>query len=172
VVDAVGAVAGGNFNALPSADLFSGEMLQLHTSLSTMVGNLAGLVRTAESKTAEAEAQTSKANEAVQEAEEARKKSENAKREGMFHAAEQLKEIVLQTRKAAEDLRHHTDRAASGATAQSRHAAEAEQATVKMNEAVRKVAGNSTSAFDTAGRHHRQGRTRSGKGTRGQRSYH
>ena len=163
VVDAAHAIAGGDFKALPPARFFNGEMLALHTSLNSMVSELAELVATSATKTKEAEEQTRKATEALKSADEARRQAENAKREGMLQAARQLEAIVQQTHKAADLLHEQITQAVHGAESQNRHTGETATAMEEMNATVMEVARNSAQASESA--HNTTEKAEQGAGT-------
>ncbi|MGJ3523836.1 methyl-accepting chemotaxis protein [Nitratidesulfovibrio sp. D1] len=150
LVAASGRVAAGEFDALPDARHFSGELLDLHGSLRAMVGNLGELLGTAKAKTAEAEEQTRKAENALREAEEARLRGEQARKEGIRHTAERLEGIVANVRNASHELAGQVDEARSGAEVQRARTAEAATAMEQMNASVLEVAANASRAAESA----------------------
>ena len=150
LVEAAGGIAAGDFKALPEARFFSGELAKLRQSLHLMVEELAKLVETSRTKSAEAEEQTRKATAALAEAEEARKRAEQARREGLLQAAGQLEGIVAGTRKTAESLVRYINTAVQGAGRQSRHAGETATAMDQMNATVRDVTQSSSRTAQTA----------------------
>ena len=150
LVDASGAVARGDFNALPEARHFSGELLTLHGSLKTMVERLGELVATSEAKTREAEDQTRNAQRALQEAEEAKQAGERARRDGIMQTATRLENIVDQVRSASQGLAGQVDEATQGANVQRSRTTEAATAMEQMNASVLEVASNASRAAESA----------------------
>ncbi|EGY24094.1 HAMP domain protein, partial [Desulfovibrio sp. A2] len=150
LVTASGRVASGDFDALPDARHFSGELLDLHSSLKTMVTNLGDLLATGKAKTAEAEQQTRKAEQALHEAEEARLRGEQARMDGIRHTAERLEGIVSNVRNASHELAGQVDEARSGAEVQRARTAEAATAMEQMNASVLEVAANASRAAESA----------------------
>ncbi len=150
LVVAAEAVAGGDFNALPDASLFSGELLTLHASIKKMVGNLADFIATAETKSKEAEEKSAQAERAMREAEEAREQAIVAKRDGMLQAAGALEEIVEQVTSASQELSAQIEEASQGSSIQRDRTAEAATAMEQMNASVLEVASNASRAAESA----------------------
>ena len=104
LVEASRSISQGDFNSLPPAKGFTGEMAILHGNLKTMIENLAALVKTSEDKTKEAEQQTIKAEAALQEVEQAKLAGDRAEQEGAQKTAEQLSSIIQRIEEASSAL--------------------------------------------------------------------
>jgi len=149
LVQAAGAVAKGDFKALPPGGYFKGELAELHANLDTMVKELAHLLTTSNEKTAMAERPTEKATRALAEAGEARRKAEQAKGEGMLLAAQHLDSIVNQTKRSADELASYINSAVQGARAQLDLVEQSSKAMKNMMNSVNRVnVGSSESAHN------------------------
>ncbi len=144
------AVAKGNFDALPDARLFSGELLTLHASIKRMITELANVIATAESKTKEAEDKSLQTEKAMLEAEQAKERAEAAKRDGMLHAARELEEIVGQVTSASRELSTQIEQSSHGSSVQQDRTTEAATAMEQMNASVMEVARNASQAAESA----------------------
>ena len=143
-------IATGNFDALPQARMFSGELLKLHSALDKMIGNLKKMILNSEEKAAEALRQTETARKATQEADEAKRQAEAAKREGMLQAATSLEGIVSQVISLTEGLNQRVELASKGADHQRALASEATKSVSEMDATIQDVERNSGQAGKTA----------------------
>ncbi|NDV24367.1 methyl-accepting chemotaxis protein [Desulfovibrio sp. JC022] len=150
MADAAEKVAGGDFNVKLKAELFSGELLTLHTAMDSMVANLIKFISTAEEKSKEAEQQTEAANKALEEARVAKEAAERAKAEGMLQAARQLEGIVEQVTSASEELSSQIEESARGSETQRERTSESATAMEQMNASVLEVAQNASQAAESA----------------------
>lgn len=143
-------VADGDFNVKLDSNLFSGELLTLHTAMDSMVANLIKFISRAEDKSKEAEEQTEAANKALEEARVAKEKAERAKSEGMLQAARQLEGIVEQVTSASEELSSQIEESARGSETQRERTSESATAMEEMNASVLEVAQNASQAAESA----------------------
>lgn len=150
LVRAAGAVAKGDFEAIPSERKFSGELLDLQRSLKTMVGELVQFIRTSEEKSKEAEEQSKKAGKALEEAEQTRIAAETARKDGILQAAGQLELIVSNVTDSSQQLSAQISQSMSGSEMQRERTAEAATAMEQMNASVLEVAQNSGRAAESA----------------------
>lgn len=150
LVTATKEVSEGRFDAMPDESKFGGELLVLHSSLVSMVGDLENLIRTSEEKTQEAEEKTEMASKALEEAEEARAQAEIAKRDGMLQAADHLEDIVHQVTSASEELASQIEESSRGSEVQRERTSETATAMEEMNASVLEVAQNASQAADSA----------------------
>ncbi|MFV0422649.1 methyl-accepting chemotaxis protein [Oleidesulfovibrio sp.] len=150
LVDAAKGVAAGDFSSMPDDKGFGGELLTLHTALSTMVKNLVELISTAEDKTREAEEKSREAEIALQEAQAAKEQAERAKRDGMLQAAARLEGIVEQITSSSEELAAQIEESSRGTEVQRDRAGETATAMEEMNATVMEVAQNASRAAESA----------------------
>lgn len=150
LVQAAEDISSGNFDSMPDASGFGGELLTLQSALASMVGNLSKLIKTADEKTAEAEQQTEMAEKALSEAEKARARAENARREGMLEAAGQLEDIVNRVTSASEELAAQIEESSRGSDVQRERTSEAATAMEEMNASVLEVASNAGKTAESA----------------------
>lgn len=143
-------VADGDFDTKLDSSPFGGELLILHTALSSMVKNLVTFISTAEEKSAEAEQQTEAANQALEEARQAKEEAERARSEGMLQAARQLEGIVAQVTSASEKLSLQIQESANGSEIQRERTTESATAMEQMNASVLEVAQNASQAAESA----------------------
>jgi methyl-accepting chemotaxis protein len=150
LADSAQVVARGEYDKMPDARHFSGELATLHQSMTTMVTELAKTIKEARSKTVEAEEQTLKAEKALEEARHAREQADQATRQGMLAAAGQLESIVLQINNASQELSGQIAQASDNAGLQRERTAEAATAMEQINATVLEVASNASRAAESA----------------------
>ncbi len=143
-------IATGNFDALPQARMFTGELLKLHGALGKMIGNLKKMILNSEEKAAEALRQTEMARKATEEADKAKQQAEAAKREGMLQAASSLEGIVSQVISLTEGLNQRVELASKGADHQRALASQATKSVSEMDATIQDVERNSGQAGKTA----------------------
>ncbi len=146
LVEASEQIAQGNFNALPDARLFKGELGTLYNSLSLMVTNLSQLISTSEAKTAEAEEQTKKAASALKEAENACQLAETSKRDGMLEAAGHLEKVVVELAHGSDEINAILEETTKGLSKQLSITAETATAMEQINASVMEVARSASDA--------------------------
>lgn len=151
LVTAAESVAEGDFESMPDEEGFGGELLTLHSALSSMVASLEKLIGTAKQKTQEAEDKTREAEVALEEAREAKEQAERAKREGMLQAASQLEDIVEQVTSSSEELAAQIEESSRGTEVQRERTSESATAMEEMNATVLEVAQNASQAAESAG---------------------
>ncbi len=150
LVRASGAVAEGDFDALPDGRGFSGELKTLHGSLESMVTGIRDLLESGEAKTREVEKQAEKAREALEQAEKARQESVTARREGSVQTALRLEDIVNEITAAAHELTSCIEEARDRAARQRDKADQAGTAMASMNAVVLEVAEGANRAAQQA----------------------
>ncbi len=142
-----------NFNdrsQIPDTKEFSGELLELHESLSTMVGQLDTVLGEAKKNAADAEEKATLAEKAVREAEEAKAEGERAMQRGIVEAANRIQGIVERVSSAAEQLSTQVDESNQGAVTQKERMTETATAMEEMNSTVMEVAKNASEAATNA----------------------
>ena len=143
-------VANGNLDVSLSVQSRD-EVGLLVNALQSMVRTLKERIAEAETISAHAQEQAKQAQEAKLTAEAARRQAEVAKHEGMLQAAEQLENIVHQTKEAVDVLSDHVQQAVQGASMQNKFAGETATAMSQMNATTLDVARNSAHASASAG---------------------
>ncbi|SHN61093.1 methyl-accepting chemotaxis protein [Desulfovibrio litoralis] len=146
LVEASEKIAQGNFDALPDAKFFTGELGQLYKSLSTMIVNLRNLIKNSETKTLEAEEQSKKAKIALEEAHQASLKAEQSKQEGLLQAANILESVVAELSHSSNEINGLIKETVSGFNEQLTLTTETATSMGEMNEAVMSVAQNASEA--------------------------
>lgn len=150
MVAAAQQVAGGDLQAVSRDVNFKGELLLLHSSLVTMVTQLATVIQTATSKTTEAEDALKQGHEALQQAETAQRKAESARREGLQEAAAQLEVTVRAISTVSDALTGHIQQAQKGADVQRERVGETVTALDQMQSTVTEVAQRAAHAADSS----------------------
>ena len=143
-------IAGGNFDALPEARMFTGELGKLYDALGKMVGNLKNMILESKEQAEEAKRQTEMARQATQEADQAKQQAEAAKREGMLQAASSLEDIVGQVISLTEGLNRRVELASKGADLQRTLTSQAADTVNEMGFTIQEVERNSGQAGETA----------------------
>ena len=143
-------IATGNFDALPEARMFTGELRQLYDALGKMVSNLKNMILESKEQAAEARHQTEAARKATEEADRAKHQAEAARREGMLQAAASLEGIVGQVLALTEGLNQRVDLASKGADHQRVLTSQAAEAVGEMGLTIHEVERNSGQAGETA----------------------
>ena len=143
-------IAGGNFDALPEARMFTGELRKLYDALGKMVGNLKDMILESKEQAEEAKRQTETARKATQEADQAKHQAEEAKREGMLQAASSLEDIVGQVISLTDGLNRRVELASKGADHQRTLTAQAADSVNEMGYTIQEVERNSGQAGETA----------------------
>ncbi len=126
------------------------EVGVLADALRTMVNNLRTTLRTAEQRTEEALTQTERAEAAIREANEARARADSARKEGLLHAAENLRGIVSVINATSDALEKRIGKAAHGADIQRERTTETATAMEEMNATVIEVARSAAGASKSA----------------------
>ncbi len=134
----------------PDAKSFSGELLELYQSISTMVKQLDLVIGEAEKNAAEAEEKATQAEQAMREAEEAKAEGERAMQRGIVEAAKRIQGVVERVSSAAEKLSAQVDESSRGAIVQKDRMTETATAMDEMNSTVMEVAKNASEAANNA----------------------
>ena len=142
--------AAGKLDNLPTDDMFSGELLQLHQNLTFMVGEWRQASAQAEREAKEAQIQTEAARKAMQEAETARQAAESARRNGMVAAAGELEQTTSAIAAASAELAKEVDESTRSSRTAAARLAEAATAMNEMNATVQEVARNASAAAEMA----------------------
>ncbi|WP_299393267.1 methyl-accepting chemotaxis protein [uncultured Desulfovibrio sp.] len=142
--------AAGKLDNLPTDDMFSGELLQLHQNLTFMVGEWRQASAQAEREAKEAQIQTEAAHKAMQEAETARQAAESARRNGMVAAAGELEQTTSAIAAASAELAKEVDESTRSSRTAAARLAEAATAMNEMNATVQEVARNASAAAEMA----------------------
>ncbi len=143
-------IAKGNFDALPEARAFTGELLKLHDALGKMVGNLKNMILESKERAEEAGRQTEMARKATEEADRAKHLAEEAKREGLLQAAASLEGIVGQVINLTGGLNQRVELASKGADHQRSLTAQAAETVGEMGFTIQEIERNSGQAGESA----------------------
>ncbi len=151
LMDQVGSVAGGDFNALERNARGGGpEIAGLRANMRSMVAQIQELLLSSKNKADEAEEQSSKARSALAEAEAAKKAADEATRKGRLEAAALLENIVRQATESAKRLEKQIRQADAGTSVQLDRAEKAQAAVGQLHADVADVARDASRAEDNA----------------------
>ena len=124
--------AAGRLDRLPTDDMFSGELLQLHLNLKFMIEQWKDASAQAEQEAQEAQVQAEAARKAMSEADAARQAAESARRNGMIAAAEELEQATSAISSASAELSAEVEESTSSSrTAAANMAAETRNEALK-----------------------------------------
>ena len=142
--------AAGRLDRLPTDDMFSGELLQLHRNLKFMIDQWKDASAQAEQEAQEAQVQAEAARKAMSEADAARQAAESARRNGMIAAAEELEQATSAISSASAELSAEVEESTSSSRTAAARLSEAATAMNEMNATVQEVARNASAAANMA----------------------
>lgn len=125
---------------------FSGELLDLHNGLKSIIMQAVDALTAAKANAQEAEEKASVAEEAVKESEQAKKEGEQAMQRGIFEAASRIQGIVERVSSATEQLSVQVEQSSKGAETQRDRMTDTATAMEEMNVTVVEVAKNASEA--------------------------
>ena len=139
-----------DLSQIPEDKVFSGELLDVHRALGSMVQQALQAMGDAKANADEAEEKARQAEQAVLEAEEAKRESELATQRGINEAAGRIRGIVERVSSATEQLSAQVDQSNQGAETQKDRMTETATAMEEMNATVLEVAKNASEAASNA----------------------
>ncbi len=142
--------AAGRLDRLPTDDMFSGELLQLHRNLKFMIDQWKDASAQAEQEAQEAQVQAEAARKAMSEVDAARRAAESARRNGMIAAAEELEQATLAISSASAELSSEVEESTGSSRTAAARLSEAATAMNEMNATVQEVARNASAAANMA----------------------